>query len=410
MSVPKLRFPEFKDAGEWEVIPLGMISDRIIDKVGTEVLPSVSISAGFGFVSQFEKFGRDISGEQYKNYIVLSEGEFAYNKGNSKRYPQGSIYKLVEFKRVASPNAFICFRLKLGYIADFLKQYFEFNAHGSQLKKFITSGARSDGLLNIKPDDFFSISFAIPKKNEQQKIADCLSSLDDLIAAHNQKLFALKTHKKGLMQQLFPAEGESVPRLRFKEFRDKGEWEETTLEKVVGFENGKAHENNVVDLGPYILVNSKFISTDGEIRKYSDKCFCPTNINDLLMVMSDVPNGRAIAKCFLVDSDDRYTVNQRICKLTPNGVVPKLLFFILDRNSFYLSFDDGVKQTNLRKEDVLNCPLLIPVEAQEQQKISDFLSFLDNLISAQAQKIEALKLHKKGLMQQLFPQTEEAKR
>ncbi len=93
------------------------------------------------------------------------------------------------------------------------------------MTKYITSGARSDGLLNIKPEDFFSIILPTPiEKKEQQKIADCLSSIDDLITAQTQKLAALKAHKKGLMQQLFPAEGETVPKLRFPEFRDGHEW------------------------------------------------------------------------------------------------------------------------------------------------------------------------------------------
>ena len=78
------------------------------------------------------------------------------------------------------------------------------------------------------------------------------------------------------------------------------------------------------------------------------------------MVMSDVPNGRAIAKCFLVETDDKYTVNQRICILQPEAAHPEFLVYKLNRNPFYLSFDDGVKQTNLRRQDVLDCPLVLP--------------------------------------------------
>jgi len=207
-AIPKLRFPEFRRHSAWTNHSLAEISTRIVKKVNDLILTPVSITAGHGFVSQIEKFGRDISGQQYKNYIVLNKGEFAYNKGNSKKYPQGCIYKLKEFQQVAAPNAFICFRLKSDHIADFYQGYFDNNFHGKQLQKFITSGARSDGLLNISPDDFFQITFLAPKPKEQQKIADCLSSVDDLITAQTQKLEALKTHKKGLMQQLFPAADE----------------------------------------------------------------------------------------------------------------------------------------------------------------------------------------------------------
>lgn len=204
-KVPKIRFPEFREAPEWDITTLSEIANRIEDKVGNQQLTTVSISAGIGFVSQAEKFNRDISGQQYKNYIVLNEGDFAYNKGNSKKFPQGCVYKLKEFKIAAVPNAFISFRFNSTVVADFYQGYFENNFHGKQLQKFITSGARMDGLLNISPIDFFSIKLPTPKnKKEQQKIADCLSSLDRLIASQIEKVESLKLHKKGLMQGLFP--------------------------------------------------------------------------------------------------------------------------------------------------------------------------------------------------------------
>ena len=125
------------------------------------------------------------------------------------------------------------------------------------------------------------------------------------------------------------------------------------------------------------------------------------------MVLSDVPNGRAIAKCFVVDRDNFYTVNQRICKLTPTNADSKILYYLLNRNAYFLNFDDGVKQTNLRNEDVLNCPIVLPKNPKEQQKIASCLSSLDEVIAAHSQKLDVLKDHKKGLMQNLFPQEEE---
>jgi type I restriction enzyme S subunit len=151
-----------------------------------------------------------------------------------------------------------------------------------------------------------------------------------------------------------------------------------------------------------IVVNSKFISTNGKVKKYTDTAFCIAQKNEILMVLSDVPNGRAIAKCFLVDKSNLYTVNQRVCKISSNNTVSVLLFYILNRNKYFLDFDDGVKQTNLKKDDVLNCPIILPKEQKEQQKIASCLSSLDALIKAQNKKVEALKKHKKGLMQQMF--------
>ncbi len=203
--VPRLRFPEFRDAGAWEAKRLGELTNRITERIDSKKLTPVSITSGAGFVSQAEKFGRDISGRQYEKYIVLKEGQFSYNKGNSKTFPQGAIYQLREFKEAAVPNAFYSFEFKDDYVPEFFRGYFEKNFHGHQLVRFITSGARSDGLLNIGANDFFSIVLPTPRSRaEQQKIADCLSSLDELIELQSQKVEALKQHKKGLMQQMFP--------------------------------------------------------------------------------------------------------------------------------------------------------------------------------------------------------------
>jgi type I restriction enzyme, S subunit len=195
-----------------------------------------------------------------------------------------------------------------------------------------------------------------------------------------------------------------IPELRYPEFVNEGEWLEDIVSHVAEYENGKAHEQDIVEQGKYVVVNSKFISTDGEVRKFTNSANCLAKKNEILMVLSDVPNGRAIAKCFHVEKDDYYTVNQRICKITPINIDSKLLFYLLNRNQFFLAFDDGVKQTNLRNEDVLNCPIILPKNPKEQQKIASCLSSLDEVLAAHSQKLELLKNHKKGLMQNLFPQ------
>ena len=190
---------------DWQVKRLSEVAIELTERAGHDIYETVSISAGIGFVNQAEKFGKELSGKQYEKYIVLHKGDFSYNKGNSKKYPQGCVYKLEEFDKVAAPNAFICFRFNDNVIPDFFKGYFDNNYHGRQLQNVITSGARSNGLLNISADNFFNIILPTPKdKKEQQKIADCLSSIDSLIKATEDKIALLKAHKKGLMQQLFP--------------------------------------------------------------------------------------------------------------------------------------------------------------------------------------------------------------
>ena len=154
-----------------------------------------------------------------------------------------------------------------------------------------------------------------------------------------------------------------------------------SLDYIVNFRNGKGHEKNIVSDGKYIVVNSKFISTDGQVKKYADEQICPLYVNDILMVMSDLPNGRALAKCYLVDEDDKYTLNQRIGAFTvsrPDLVTTKYLYYILSRNPQLLRYDNGADQTNLRKADILNILIVIPT-VKEQKKITEILDRFDIL-------------------------------
>ena len=150
---------------------------------------------------------------------------------------------------------------------------------------------------------------------------------------------------------------------------------------ISDFRNGKGHEKNIVNNGKYIVVNAKFISTDGQIKKYSNKQICPLYKDDILMVMSDLPNGRALAKCFLVDEDDKFTLNQRIGAFTVRRhdlINTKYLYYVLNRNSQLLKYDNGADQTNLRKNEILN--ILIPVPSiEEQQRIVNILDRFDTL-------------------------------
>jgi type I restriction enzyme S subunit len=180
------------------------------------------------------------------------------------------------------------------------------------------------------------------------------------------------------------------------------DWEVKCLGELVRYTNGKAHEQSISDDGDFVVVNSKFISTEGQIRKHSDHNLCPASTGDVLMVMSDIPNGKAIAKCYWVESNNTYTVNQRICVLHPISVNGKLLFYKLDRNPFYLAFDDGAKQTNLRKSDVLSCPIGFPMSDTEQRAIATALSDVDALLAALDRLIAKKRDLKQAAMQQLL--------
>lgn len=194
------------------------------------------------------------------------------------------------------------------------------------------------------------------------------------------------------------------PKLRFKDQdgNDFPDWEEKKLKNICSFVNGKGHEQVISQYGKYIVVNSKFISTEGEIVKYSNEQLEPLFKDDIVMVMSDVPNGRAIAKFFYIDEDNKYSLNQRICAIRTNQ---NQMFIMkqLNRHKYFLAFDDGAKQTNLKKEDVLKCPVFIP-DIKEQSKISALLSDIDKKIESQAILVEKLKNTKDAMFVKMFPQ------
>lgn len=191
------------------------------------------------------------------------------------------------------------------------------------------------------------------------------------------------------------------PEIRFKGFT--APWEQRKLGDVAKYRNGKAHENDICEDGRYIVVNSKFVSTNGEVKKYSAKQIEPLYKNEIAFVLSDVPNGRAIARTFLVEKDDKYTLNQRIAGITPNeNITPYFLYILMNRNKYFLQFDDGAKQTNLSVNDVMKFEEYYPTDA-EQEQIGAYFKYLDQLITLHQRKCNTLKNLKEAMLTKMFP-------
>jgi len=190
------------------------------------------------------------------------------------------------------------------------------------------------------------------------------------------------------------------PSYRFVRYTEA--WEQRKLGEVAQYRNGKAHENCIDENGKYIVVNSKFISTDGEVKKFSNKKNEALFENEIAFVLSDVPNGRAIARTFWVEKNDKYTLNQRIAGITPIGeTFPYFLYILMNRHPYFLAFDDGAKQTNLSVSDVMGFEAYYP-KYSEQQKIGAYFRNLDHLITLQQRKLEVLKEQKKTYLKLLF--------
>ncbi|OUD11690.1 hypothetical protein TPSD3_16685 [Thioflexithrix psekupsensis] len=251
--------------------------------------------------------------------------------------------------------------------------------------------AFDDGVkqTNLKKDDVLECSIFLPTLPEQQKIAACLSSLDELITTQSQKLDALKKHKKGLMQQLFPAEGQTVPSLRFPEFREAGEWVEKKLGEIISLEYGSPLPEKKRNGGLIPVVGSN------GIVGYHDNAL----VNAPAIVVGRKGSAGQInwiiSNCYPIDTT--FYVKNKDSK-------NYLMFFLkltLEKSKL-ADFKDNGAVPGINRNKIYSIKTTLP-SLPEQQKIAACLSSLDELITAHSQKLDALKKHKKGLMQRMFP-------
>jgi type I restriction enzyme, S subunit len=171
------------------------------------------------------------------------------------------------------------------------------------------------------------------------------------------------------------------------------------------FFNGKAHEKNIDINGKFVVVNSKCISSNFKIQKFTNEQLFPLFKNDIVMVMSDVPNGKALAKCRLIEEDKKYSLNQRIACIRSDTFYIPYLLYQLDRNPYFLKFDNGENQTNLRKDDILNCPLYLPSIGEQQRivaKLDSAFAEIDKGINQTNKYIENTNLLFEKKIEQYF--------
>ena len=196
----KHRLPGFDD--EWQRKPINEIATRVTRRNDGTELPVLTISSTSGFVRQDEKYSRFMAGKSVDTYIVLNEGEFAYNKGNSKTYEFGCIFDLEGYARALVPHVYVCFKLKKGYSHRFYKALFEADYLAPQLGQLVNTGVRNNGLLNIKPSEFLGTMVPVPPLDEQDAIAAVMEAASRTVIEHEAQLTALRQEKAALMQQL----------------------------------------------------------------------------------------------------------------------------------------------------------------------------------------------------------------
>lgn len=375
--VPRLRFPEFLDDPEW--------ADATLEELITTVTPPAKLPS-----SNYRKFG--------KFPIVDQSQQAICGWTDDASAVIEDAWPLIVF------GDHTC-ALKL------IRQPFAQGADGIKIFKAKT-GLSTEYLfhsLNHRPLEMedYKRHFSILKERrvfrpgletgEQQKITDCLSSLDELIAAQGRKVEALKTYKRGLMQQLFPLEGETQPRLRFPEFRAAGDWESKLLSDLVkSFKTGKLDANAMVDGGKYRFYTcaknyyqidhyafdgeALLVAGNGAHLGYIHHYIGKFNAYQRTYVLQEFEANVVLLRCLL----DRY-------------LPARIQFEKKDGNTPYIVLST-----------LTEMPLVIPADPEEQKRIADCLTSLEALITAATQELETLKTHKKGLMQQLFPSLKES--
>lgn len=388
-AVPRLRFPEFRGASTWKIRKLSSLADlekgvQLSSLLKDESARYPHFNGGISNSSRTDDFNRPA------HTIIISEG------GNSCGFVQfigepfwcgGHCYSVTS-KQVSA------------------KRFLFFSLQARQ--KEIMELRVGSGLPNIPKHilERFEVAYS-EEAAEQQKIADCLMSLDEVIAAQGRKVEALKAHKRGLMQQLFPREGETRPRLRFPEFRDAPEWENVAIEDLGAVVTGNTPPTSRQD---YYGGGRPFVS--------------PADISDLRFVVTTKStlseDGFAIARSipamsvlFVCIGSTIGKVAQNVCECATNqqinaivankGACSDFIYYLMSLESGRIAKLAGKQAVPIINKSLFSAVRIMAPKFGEQQRIADCLSSLDTRITAETARLAALKAHKQGLMQQLFP-------
>lgn len=398
--VPRLRFPEFRTAGDWEARLLGneggflsSLTGKSADDFDAGDAKFVTYMNVFSntFVDPNDLRSVDVKPEEAQN--TVSSGDVFFTVSSETADDAGMSSVLLQHIEDCYLNSFCAlFRFSKRKMPD--PVFTGYLLRQPSVRAYFAKKAQGSTRFNLSKDAFRKLPLLIPSPVEQRKLADCLSSLDELISAQARKVNALKTHQKGLIQRLFPREGETQPRLRFPDFREAGEWQQEELGKLCRIRTGKkdANEGAMEGLYPFFTCADKHIYS----HSYSFDA-------EALLIAGNANVGQT--KYY----KGKFEAYQRTYVLTDfGGISVSYLYAFLSASLR----DSLLSQVQVSAMSYIKLPMLqefglaVPPSSAEQQKVADCLSALDELIAAQARKVEALKTEKKGLMQQLFPPAE----
>ena len=405
---PSIRFKGYTEP--WEQRKLGEVSNRVKGNDGRMDLPTLTISAGHGWLDQKERFSGNIAGKEQKNYTLLTRGELSYNHGNSKLAKYGAVFQLNDFEEALVPKVYHSFKMVNGNSGLFIEYLFSTKLPDKELRKLISSGARMDGLLNITYNDFVTINLTIPRNKEEQiAIGSFFQELDQLITLQQRELELIKEGKKTLLSKMFPKDGENFPEIRFPGFTNA--WEQRKLGEVSNRVKGN---DGRMDL-PTLTISAGHGWLDQKER-FSGNIAGKEQKNYTLLTRGELSYNHGNSK--LAKYGAVFQLND-----FEEALVPKVYhsFKMVNGNSGlfieYL-FSTKLPDKELRKlissgarmdgllnityNDFVTINLTIPRNKEEQIAIGSFFQELDQLITLQQRELEMLKTMKSTLLKAMF--------
>ena len=396
---PKLRFPGFDEP--YRTTLLGDIASLVNRTDPKSNAPIMMLSAGNGFIMQSEKYSRDNAGQSLKKYILLKQGELAYNHGASKAKQFGCCYELTE-PEARIPYVYHCFKINEDEYTPYVAMALNNTKMDQQLKRLVSSSVRMDGLLNISFEDYMSVTLHLPSFIEQKHIADFLTKLDERIAYQERLITSLKKYKRGVIQHIFRSSHTLIKRSQWQQVRLGDIFKKVSRRNT----NGKI-KNVITNSAEYGLIPQrdffdKDIAVDGNTSNYyvieeGDFVYNPRKSNN-------APFGPF----------NRYTLSEQgiisplyTCLVLQANINPSYLAWYFKSDAWHRYIYDngsqGVRHDRVSMTDnlLMGIPVIYP-ERKIQDSIANTLDLIESRLHLAQNKLDLLNIERNGFMQQLF--------
>ena len=418
-DAPAIRFKGFSDA--WEQRKLSEITDKVTEKnAGLQYVETFTNSAEFGIISQRDFFDHDIAklGSLDGYYIVKTE-DFVYNPRISTSAPVGPINRNKLGRTGVMSPLYTVFRPH-DIDTTYLEYFFKCGYWHSFMNFNGDSGARSDR-FSIRDNVFFQMPIPIPDIDEQRKIGELLTCLDNLITLHQRKFEKLTNVKKSMLEKMFPQNGSSYPEIRFKGFTDP--WEQRKFDEVfdctvpnntlsraeLSYDEGTVLNVHYGDV--LIKYGSVLDVQKDDIPRIPHRCredFNGALLQDGDVIIADTAEDETTGKACEIGNLQGSAIvsglHTMVCR-PRNRMALGYLGYYLNSNAYHhqlLPLMQGIKVLSLSRSNIQKTSVSYPIAVKEQQLIAYYFSQLDNLITLHQRELEKLQNIKKSMLEKMF--------